>query len=165
MEDRRPPLPRETVREPGAAPLDQPAPPVVPGRTTTRVDDMAAAELTRHRLRLGPLEAIPPDDAIRPLLCPAELVVAVRHDALVDWHPVAAAARSIRGDVYLTSARLVVTGEDNLTWDLGLVREADVTDRQLLLALDDGAGIALTISRPASFRVKVQAARQGRVRA
>jgi hypothetical protein len=136
---------------------------VVPGRTTARVDDVAAMELTRRRLRDGPLEAIPPDEVIGPRLLPAELVVAVRHHARVDCHPTDAAPRSMAGDVYLTSMRLILAGDDDAAWELGLIREADVTDRQLLLVLGDGTGIALTVDRPASLRVKVQAARQGRV--
>jgi len=128
------------------------------------VDDAAATEMTRRHLRQGPLEAIPPDEVIGPRLAPAELVVAVRRHALVDWHPVGATARSITGDVYLTSERLVVTGSDIATWDIGLIHEADVTDRQLLLVLRDGTGVALEVDRPASFRLKIQAARQGRVR-
>lgn len=164
MEDHRR-SPRDAVRDAGGPSPHEPPQSVVPGRTTAHVDDLLATERTRHRLRMGPLDAIPPDDTIRPMLEPAELVVAVRHHALVDCHPAGAGERSLAGDVYLTSARLVVTGPDTAAWDLSSVGVADVTDRQLLLTLRDGTGIALTIDRPASFRVKVQAARQGRIRA
>jgi len=163
MEGRRQASPRAPGQGAADAPLDQAPRSAPPDPTAARVDDVAAAEMTRSRLRQGPLEAIPTDPVIRPILAPGELVVSVRHHALVDWHPPAAEARTIEGDVYLTSTRLVAVGADVVAWDLELVSEADVTDRQLLLLLADGTGVALTIDRPASFRVKVQAARLGRV--
>lgn len=128
-------------------------------------EDEAAALEARERFRDREMEPLQPDARIAELLVPGEDVLAVRRSAMLDRRdPPLGGARcpvcpGLAGDLYVTSARLVLVGRTVLAYDLSAIREAVVSTERLLLTLCDGAGITLAVDRPRLLRVEIGVAR------
>jgi len=133
------------------------------------VEDEAAARDARERFRERDIEPLEPDGRIAELLAPGEDVLAVRRAALFDRRepPIGGSGRptspGLAGDLYVTSARLVLVGRTVLQYDLDAIREAVVSSERLLLTLCGGAGVTLAVDRPRLLRVEIGAARARRV--
>jgi hypothetical protein len=112
------------------------------------------------------MAAIWPDAMIRPLLAPGELVLAVRRRIGFERRPASEGKAGRRcGDLYLTSARLVLLvplEQRVIEICLDQVQEAMVSANQLLLVLHDGAGMSLEVDRPLLLRVELATARAAR---
>ena len=65
----------------------------------------------------------------------------------------------LRGDLYLTSVRLMLLGRHEVGFDLDGIDEVMVCGEQLLLVMRDGTGIALDVELPRLLRVEIAAAR------
>jgi hypothetical protein len=127
--------------------------------------DEAAASEARVRYREHGVEPIEPDERIQALLAPGEQVIAVRCAVALDRRQTSAespAIDSIRGDLYMTSARLVHVGPTIITFELDDIEDAALAGHRVLLLLRDGRAIALEVDRPRLLRVQIAAARAAR---
>lgn len=138
---------RISVRRPsGSLPLDD-------------VDE-AAAGMARRLYQLERMVPLRPDPAIASLLAPGEVVLAIRPCVGFERRPASdAGACAGRGDLYLTSARLILLGQRALVIGLGEIQEAMLSGDRLLLVLCDGAGLSLEVERPLLLRVEIATAR------
>ena len=94
------------------------------------------------------------------MLCPDELVLAVRRSVALDRRqPDSAARHGLDGDLYVTTHRLLHLGQHRITYSLEEIREAVVVGDELLLMLEDGLGVAIAASDPRLLRVEIAAAR------
>jgi hypothetical protein len=140
-----------------------------PGARAVAVDgglpadtDEAAASEARARYREHGVEAIEPDEAIFALLGPGERVLAVRHSAAIDRRLSsgrASAIESIRGDLYVTTSRLVLIGREVFAFDLADIEDSALAGETVLLLLHAGVGLALDVDRPRLLRVQIGTAR------
>ena len=124
--------------------------------------DEAAADAARARFRRQGLPALAPDERIEPLLEPGELLVAVRHAALLerrDPSPGERLTTGVAGELYVTSRRLVLVGRLTLSVELAAIADAVVSGERLLLVLRDGHGVALQVAGPHRLWVEIAAAR------
>jgi hypothetical protein len=148
----------------GSFPPDDVDEPVVPGSVGDVVagaaaDEAAAAE-ARRRYQSERMASLGPDPAITPLLAPGEEVLAVRR--CVGFERRLASRGKVcagRGDLYLTSARLVLLGQTTFAIGLDEIEEAMLSGGRLLLVLHDGAGMSLELERPLLLRVEIATAR------
>ena len=125
--------------------------------------DEADAAKARRRYRSERMPAIGPDPAIGPLLAPGEQVLAVRRRIGFERRPASEGkAGRGRGDLYLTTARLVLLEQRAIEICLDQIQEAMVSANQLLLVLHDGAGMSLEVDRPLLLRVELATARAAR---
>lgn len=158
MRDRRQPCGRVQSL---ANDLDAMPEPPVPSADT----DEAAAHEARLRYRNHGIEPLDADDAIRVLLAPGEQVLAVRHSVALDRRLASdrgGVTDSVRGDLYLTTTRLVLIGEQVVTFDLGAIKESALAGERVLLLLSESAGVVLDVERPRLLRVQISAARAAR---
>lgn len=128
--------------------------------------DEAAASQARARFRSSGLEPVEADDRVRPVLAPGEQVIAVRHGVALDRRVAssrASAVDSIRGDLYVTTARIVHIGDKVNTFPLDQIEDSALAGESVLLILHDGVGIVLDADRPRLLRVQIAAARAGRI--
>ncbi len=146
----------------------EPAPPTEPqgaaaagGRRTPEPDqDDAAAHAARHRYRSQGITAMEPDERISPLLAADEQLLAVRRAAGLDRRqPAGTQCGGLRGDLYVTSVRIVHVGTPPVAYGLDEIREAAVSEERLLLLMRDGACVALAVDQPRLLRVQIAAAR------
>lgn len=143
---------------------ETPAPPDELSTPVAETDDAAASE-ARARFRSFGLEPVVADDQIRSLLDANEQVLAVRHSVGVDRRlgsSRASAIDSIRCDLYVTTARLVLIGQEVISFDLEQVEDSALAGESVLLLLHDGVGIVLDADRPRLLRVQIAAARTAR---
>jgi hypothetical protein len=134
-------------------------------QTLTADTDEAAASEARARFRTFGAEPIGADDRIRELLDPCEQVLAVRHSVALDRRlgsSRASAIDSIRGDLYVTTSRLVLVGDQVVTFDLDRIEDSALAGESVLLILDAGVGIVLDADRPRLLRVQIAGARAAR---
>jgi hypothetical protein len=127
--------------------------------------DEAAASEARIRYREHGVEPLEPDERIRTQLAPGEQVIAVRRFVALDRRQTSAEAPaidSLRGDLYVTSARLVHVGPRILTFELDDIEDAALAGERVLLLLRDGLSVAIEADRPRLLRVQVAAARAAR---
>jgi len=127
-------------------------------------DDVAASE-ARVRYRTCGVEPVEADEGIRGLLVSGEDVVAVRRNVALDRRLASArepVVDSIRGDLYVTTKRLVHVGDCVLTFDLEEIEDSALAGDTVLLLLGDGVGVALRTDRPRLLRVQIAAARAAR---
>lgn len=127
--------------------------------------DEAAAGEARARYREHGLEPLEADEAIRGLLQPGEEVLAVRHSVALDRRVGSnrvSAIDSIRGDLYVTTARLVQLGRQTVTIALDEIEDFVLVGEKVLLVLRDGVGVALDVDRPRLLRAQISAARTAR---
>lgn len=148
----------------GSFPPDVVDEPVVPRIIREAVADAgadeAAAADARRRYQSERMASLGPDPAIAPLLPPGEDVLAVRQCVGFERRPAShGRACAGRGDLYLTSARLVLLGQPAVAIGLEEIEEAMLSGGRLLLVLHDGAGMALEVDRPLLLRVEIATAR------
>jgi hypothetical protein len=128
-------------------------------------EDEAAALEARELYRDREISPIEPDARIAALLIPGEDVLAVRRSVLLDRRePPLGGTRcscchGLAGDLYVTSARLVLVGQTVLEYDHASISDIVVSAERLLLSLSDGSGITLDVDRPNVLRVEIGAAR------
>ena len=126
--------------------------------------DQAAADEARLRYRRRGVGRLDPDERIGSMLEPNEQLVAVRRSAVVyrpDNTESGAASQDV-ADVYVTTRRLVLAGQDVRSFGLATVDEAVVSNERLLLVLCDGVGLILEVDWPRLLRVEIAAARAAR---
>ena len=126
------------------------------------LEDEAAANAARERLRTSPLATLVPDGHIGPLLLPGERVLAIRWSALLERRQPTPRARTtggLVGTLYLTSRRLVLVARTSLSFGLDAIQEVMLSGDRLFIALRDGQGLTLDVSEPRLFRVELAAAR------
>jgi hypothetical protein len=130
------------------------------GRSPGAPRDEALADEARRRLREQGIIPIEPDDRVAAFLDPDEILVAVRRSASIErrQHP-RGGDPGLRGDLYLTSHRLVHLGRARVVYELEEIREAVVASRQLLLVVGDNRGVAIDVGDPRLLRVEIAAAR------
>lgn len=124
--------------------------------------DEAAASRARARYRSEGLAALETDAGIEPLLEPGERIFATHRPARIRHRTSPAGAGdppAAEGDLYLTSARLVLAGPTVVTVDLEEIQEAVLAGETLLLVMRHGVGISLAVERPRLLRVQIAAAR------
>ncbi len=124
--------------------------------------DEAAASVARARLRAVGLTPLDTDETIARLLRPGEQVFERRSPALVTRRlspegPIA--PPPLRGDLYLTSERLILVGPSVLEADLQAIEEAVIARDQLLLVMHDGVGLLVEVEEPRLMRVQLAAVR------
>jgi hypothetical protein len=125
--------------------------------------DRTASDRARSRLRRASMAAIEPDAAITPLLCPGELVHAMRRGVMFELREPqdeSSVNRCGAGDLYLTSRRLVVISHPLLGVELEWIREIGLAGDRLFLTLGDGSGVCLVVTGPRLLRVEISAARE-----
>lgn len=129
-----------------------------------RADDEEAIA-ARRRYRNHGIEPIAPDPCIGALLEPAELVLACHRWVALDRHErttVEAPSASVRGDLYVTTARLVHVGPQVDVVELDDIEDAALVGDRVLLVTRGGAGITVDTDRPRLLRVQMAAARVAR---
>jgi hypothetical protein len=125
-----------------------------------RARDEAEADAARRRLRKQGIIPIEPDCRVADLLEPEELLVAVRQAVELERRqPSSLERRGLPGDLYVTTRRLVHIGSEIIHYDLAQIREAVVAGEELMLMLDDGLGVAISVPDPNLLRVEIAAAR------
>jgi hypothetical protein len=127
--------------------------------------DEAAATEARARFREHGVDPIEPDDGIRRLLAAGEQVMAMRHFVGLDRRLASAhltAIDSVRGDLYVTTARLVHVGQHVLSYDLDEIADSALAGERVLLILREGLSVALDAARPRLLRVQIAVARASR---
>ena len=123
-------------------------------------DDEAAATAARERFRIGPIEALVPDDTIKYQLAEGELVYALRRHAILRA-PGGDAALGYGGNLYLTSRRLVHLGQVVMSVQLTDIVETSLAGERLLLTLREGEGLSLDVDRPRLLRAEMAEAGRG----
>ncbi|MHB8959719.1 MAG: hypothetical protein ACYDAN_08840 [Candidatus Limnocylindrales bacterium] len=126
-------------------------------------DDTAANE-ARKRYRTQRMATLEPDARIAPQLGSDELVLAVRHGAVLDARgsiPGSDAPFGVAGDLYLTSLRIVVVGRAILSFDLRTIEEIGVSGERLILILRDGSSVSVQTGQPRLLRVEIGTALAG----
>lgn len=123
--------------------------------------DEASADEARRRLRRQGIVALEPDERIGVMLAPDEHVVAVRRAICFErrkdnmdpdqW---------LRGDLYVTTSRLVCLGQVAVNVPLVEIREAVVAPGALRLDVGDGRGIEIRITDPSLLRVEIASVRE-----
>jgi hypothetical protein len=116
--------------------------------------DEREARLERDRLQGGqPFHAPVPGPGAPPLL-PGEAYVDVRSGARVERMG-AEGTEPLSGRLYLTTERLVLSGQGGFAVDLQTIDEVSLIGDKLLVALEDGTGLCLDVSSPRVFRVHI----------
>lgn len=129
-------------------------------RTAATGADEAAASEARRRYRRERMIPIGPDPTIAPFLNVGEVVLAVRRSVGLERRTAAmASGPGASGDLYLTSARLVLLGRAYTEICLNEIQEVLLSGGRLLLVLRDGTGISLAVDRPQLLRVEIAAVR------
>lgn len=127
----------------------------------SELDEAAASRARAHYRREG-MAALETDTGIAPLLEPGERIFATHRPARIRHRISPAGAGdppAAEGDLYLTSARLVLVGPTVIAVDLEEIEEAVLAGDTLLLVLRHGVGLALAVERPHLLRVQIAAAR------
>jgi len=128
-----------------------------------RTDDEDASD-ARRRYRTHGLEPLRPDTCIGPLLETDEVVLARHQGVGLDGRQLSQSGPSapIRGDLYVTSARLVHVGLRVVTIELDDIEDAALVGHRVLLVTRGGVGVTLETDRPRLLRVQMAAARAAR---
>jgi hypothetical protein len=123
--------------------------------------DHASADEARRRLRAQGIVAIEPDERIGVMLAPGERVVAIRRDVSVERRKdVRDPELALRGDLYVTTTRIVCLGQVPFDVPLAEVREAVVAADALRLIIGDGRGLEIRTDDPALLRVEISVVRE-----
>lgn len=126
--------------------------------TALRIEaDEAAALEVRDRLRAAPLPPLVPDAGIRSLLAEGELVHGLRSHAILKA-PGDDRTLGYGGSLYLTSLRLVHTGQVTVNVQLTDIVELSLAGERLLVTLGNGEGLVLDVDRPRQMRTEIAAA-------
>jgi len=87
--------------------------------------DEASADAARRRLRAHGIVPIEPDDRIRVILAPGELVAAVRRSVSLERRKERTEPESrMAGDLYITTRRLVYLGRARVEYPLAEIQDA-----------------------------------------
>lgn len=131
-------------------------------RPATAPNDEAAADSARSALRYRGAVPIEPDAPIAVMLAPGERVLAARRATRIgSLSGASGTSAGAAGDLYLTDRRLIHLSEPGLDILLEDIREAGVTEDQLLL-LVGAEGVRIRIDDPRVLRVHIGAARTAR---
>ncbi|MCJ7711621.1 MAG: hypothetical protein MUQ32_12410 [Chloroflexi bacterium] len=123
--------------------------------------DDASADDARRRLREQGIVAVEPDERIGVMLAPGERVVAVRRAISIERRKDARDPElALRGDLYVTTARLVYLGQFPFDVPLVEVTEAVLASGALRLVVGDGRGLEIRTRNPALLRVEIAAVRE-----
>ncbi|MCJ7710889.1 MAG: hypothetical protein MUQ32_08665 [Chloroflexi bacterium] len=121
----------------------------------------ASVDDARRRLREQGIVAVEPDERIGVMLAPGERVVAVRHAIAMERRKeVRDPELALRGDLYVTTTRLVCLGQVPVDVPLVEISEAIVAAGALRLIVGDGRGVEIRTGDPYLLRVEVSAARE-----
>jgi hypothetical protein len=132
-----------------------------PDAHDTAPSDEASAAEARRRLREQGIVALEPDARIGVMLEPGERVVAVRREVTIERRKgVHDPDQGVRGDLYVTTSRLVCIGSLSMDFPIGDIREAVVAAGALLLVVGDGRGLEIRTSDPSLLRVEISAVRE-----
>ena len=129
-----------------------------------RTDEEDASD-ARRRYRSHGIEPLAPDDCIGPMLAPGEYVLAHHRSVGLDRRQRSKEIEPsvpMRGDLYVTSARLVYLDGRVLTIDLDDIEDAALVGDRVLLVTRGGIGFILETARPRLLRVQMAAARAAR---
>ena len=123
--------------------------------------DEASADAARRRLRAHGIVPIEPDDRIRVMLAPGELVAAIRRSVSLERRKerTEPGGRMV-GDLYVTTQRLVYLGRERIEYALGEIRDAVEAEGALRLIVGDRRGIEIEVSDPRLLRVEIAAVRE-----
>jgi len=122
--------------------------------------DEASADEARLRLREDGIVPIEPDDRIRVMLAPGEIVAAVRRSVSLERRKGARESPGLIGDLYVTTRRLVHLGRDRVEYSLCEIRDAVEAEGALRLIVGDQRGIEIRVSDPRLLRVEIAAVRE-----
>ena len=123
--------------------------------------DEATADEARRRLRERGIVALEPDERIGVMLAPGERVVAVRRAISLERRKdVHDPGQALRGDLYVTTPRLVCLGPVPVDVPLAEIREAVVAAGALRLVVGDGRGLEIRTGDPYLLRVEISAVRE-----
>lgn len=146
--------PAEATGRSGASPADH-------GPAASGLSDEDRADETRRRLRAQGIVPIEPDERVGVMLRPDEQLVAVRHAVSLERRSGRSAPdHGLRGDLYVTTQRLLHVGRLRVECPLDEIREAIVGDDALLLVVNGYRGITLWVSDPRALRVEIAAVRE-----
>ncbi|MEI7743591.1 MAG: hypothetical protein WCK58_07560 [Chloroflexota bacterium] len=130
------------------------------GRDTTDAGDEAAARIRRDTLREMGVIPIEPDARIAVLLAADEQVVTVRREVTLErrlaWQGRGA---GLRGDLYVTTRRLVHLGDVAVEYGLADVHEAVIAPGALRLIVGRSQGVEICTVDPRVLRVEIGAVR------
>lgn len=123
--------------------------------------DAASVDDARRRFREQGIIAIEPDERIGVMLGPGEHVVTVRRAISIERRTeFRNPDLGLRGDLYVTTSRLVHLGPVPVEVALSDIREADVVTGTLRLVVGDGRGLEIRILDPDLLRVEIAAVRE-----
>ena len=122
--------------------------------------DETAADALRLALREGPMQPVPADDTVSPLLQPDEQVLATRVSAVLNPPAGGPGLPGYGGALYVTTQRLLHVGRMLVAIPLRQVREVSLAGERLLLTLDGGDGMSLETDQPRLLRVQISAAQR-----
>ena len=132
-----------------------------PASVAETAKDEASADDARRRLREQGIVAMEPDERIGVMLAPGECVVAVRRAISFERRKdVLDPDRALRGDLYVTTARLICLGQVPVYVPLLEIREAVVATGALRLVVGDGRGLEIRTCDPGVLRVEIAAVRE-----
>jgi hypothetical protein len=136
--------------------VNAPTGPDRPDRT-----DEASADVARRCLRERGIVALEPDQRIGVLLAPGESVLSMRRAVTFERRSgVRDPDQAPRGDLYVTTARLVCLGHVRMEVPLADIREAVVSSGTLRLVIGDGRGLEIKTEDPRVLRVEIAAVRE-----
>jgi hypothetical protein len=123
--------------------------------------DEASADAARRRLRAHGIVPIEPDDCIRVILAPGELVAAIRRSVSLERRKERTEPQSrMVGDLYITTRRLVYLGRERVEYPLAEIQDAIEADGALRLIVGDRRGVEIEVSDPRLLRVEIGAVRE-----
>jgi hypothetical protein len=122
--------------------------------------DEASADAARQRLRREGIVPIEPDERIRVMLDPGEVVAAVRRSVSLERRIDRGQGDRMAGDLYVTTQRLLYLGPDQVEYRLADIEDAVVTDRSLRLTVGDHRGVEIELLDPRVLRVEIAAVRE-----
>lgn len=124
--------------------------------------DDALADDARRRLRDQGIVPVEPDERIGVMLAAGERVVAVRRGVSIERRKENRDPElGLRGDLYVTTHRLVCLGQVQVEVPLVAIREAVVAQGALRLIVGGGHGIEIRTADPKVLRVEIAAVRAG----
>ncbi len=123
--------------------------------------DEATADEARRRLRENGIVSIEPDERIRVMLAPGEVVAAVRHSVWLERRKETTKHdRRTVGDLYVTTRRLVYLGRERVEYPLNEIHDAVEAEGSLRLIVGEGRGVEIQVPDPRLLRVEIAAVRE-----
>ena len=123
--------------------------------------DEASADAARRRLREHGIVALEPDDRIRVILAPGELVAAIRRCVSLERRKERTGTGSrMVGDLYITTRRLVYLARERVEYPLAEIQDAIEAEGKLRLIVGKRRGIEIEVPDPRMLRVEIAAVRE-----